>query len=72
LEPICGNPDYKSLEIEDKNPYIKNDNRFTRSAVLAYLLRTIAFDYLIDFFDGFVYDNREKEKKRNYKIEDTG
>ncbi|KAK4132160.1 hypothetical protein BT67DRAFT_92063 [Trichocladium antarcticum] len=51
---------------------MKNDKRFARSAALAYLSRTMAFDCLIDFFDGFVRDDREKEKKRNQEIEDAG
>lgn len=70
-EPICGNPDCKSLDMEDKNPHTKNDKRFARSAALAHLSRTMAFDCLIDFFDGFVRDDREKEKKRNQTIEDA-
>lgn len=70
-EPICGNPDCKSLDIEDKNPDMKNDKRFARSAALAHLSRTMAFDCLIDFFDGFVRDDREKEKKRSQTIEDA-
>lgn len=70
-EPICGNPDCKSLDMEDKTPHMKNDKRFARSAALAHLSRTMAFDCLIDFFDDFVRDGREKEKKRTQTVEDA-
>ncbi|KAK3904251.1 hypothetical protein C8A05DRAFT_31983 [Staphylotrichum tortipilum] len=36
-EPVCGNPDCKSLDIEDNNPHMKNDKRFARSAALGHL-----------------------------------
>ena len=58
--PICGLPECKSPEMEDRTPLTKNDKRYTRSAALSHLSRTMAFDCLIDFFDGFVRDNRKK------------
>ncbi|KAH6615866.1 hypothetical protein B0J18DRAFT_413198 [Chaetomium sp. MPI-SDFR-AT-0129] len=70
-KPICGNPDCKSLDMEDKKPHMKNDKRFARSAALCHLSRTMAFNSLIDFFDGFVRDEREEEK-RALNMENTG
>ena len=66
--PICGFPECKSMEMEDRNPPTKNDKRYARSAAFCHLSRTMAFDCLIDFFDGFVRDNREKDRKREEEL----
>ena len=73
FEPICGLPECKSLEIEDRNPRrTKNDTRWARSAALSHLSRTMAFDCLVDFFDGFVRDSREKDRRRKREIKTLG
>ena len=68
-EPVCGLAECKSLEMEDSNPQSsKNDKRYARSAALAHLSRTMSFNCMIDFFDGFVRDYRERERKREQEL----
>ncbi|KAL2187805.1 hypothetical protein L209DRAFT_764642 [Thermothelomyces heterothallicus CBS 203.75] len=66
--PVCGFPGCKSMEMEDENPFSKSNNRFARSAAFCHLSRTMAFDCLINFFDGLVRDNREKDRRREEEL----
>ncbi len=63
-EPICGEPDCRSREMDEKEPRTTtNDTRWARWAALAHMSRTMAFDNLISFFEGFVRDKRERERR---------
>lgn len=64
-EPICGDPNCKSLETESKLPRTaKNDIRWNRAASFAHMSRTMSFDNMLDFFEGFVRDMRERERRK--------
>ncbi|KAK4145313.1 uncharacterized protein C8A04DRAFT_26820 [Dichotomopilus funicola] len=64
-EPICGDPNCKSLDTDSKLPRVsKNDTRWDRAAALAHMSRTMAFDNMVDFFEGFVRDKRERELRK--------
>ncbi len=39
----------------------KNDTRANKAAALVHMSRTMAFDNMIDFFEGFIRDKRERE-----------
>ncbi len=66
--PVCGLPGCQSIEMEDEKPFSKSTDRFARSAAFCHLSRTMAFDCLIDFFDRFVRDNREKDRRREEEL----
>ncbi|KAK4138743.1 hypothetical protein BT67DRAFT_431269 [Trichocladium antarcticum] len=69
-EPICGDPDCRSREMDEKEPRTTtNDTRWARWAALAHMSRTMAFDNLICFFEGFVRDKRERERREREQLE---
>lgn len=61
-ELIYGDPNCKSRDMDSKLPRTtKNDTRWNRATALAHMSRTMAFDNMIDFFEGFIRDKRERE-----------
>jgi hypothetical protein len=64
-DPDCGHPGCcKSREGHESDPHSTsiNDTRWHRWAAFGHLSRTMSFDNLIAFFDGFVRDRRQRNQ----------